>query len=74
MCIMCLAVGVHPTYPFILLFNRDESFTREASVVREWNDGIYGKDLVNGGTWLAFGKTGKFAALTNFSADEKYGN
>jgi hypothetical protein len=28
-----------------------------ASEIREWEDGVYGKDLLAGGTWLAFGKS-----------------
>lgn len=55
---MSIAVGVHPDYPFILVFNRDESFERPALPIAEYENGIYGKDEQGGGTWLCVNRNG----------------
>ena len=69
---MCLAVfahGVHKTYPFIFVANRDEFYDRPTASASYWNgnQAIFGgRDLRCGGGWLAVSRHGKFAALTNF--------
>jgi uncharacterized protein with NRDE domain len=66
MCIGALALNVHPNYPFVFIFNRDEGFERTCAKASEWGGVIAGKDLIGGGTWLGINRKGQFAALTNF--------
>lgn len=69
MCIIFLANRVHPTYPLIVLANRDEFYARPTAAAGRWEDHpeIYaGRDLVAGGTWLGVTDGGKFAAVTNY--------
>ena len=68
---MCLIVFAwrpsHPL-PLVLAANRDEFYERPSLPLAAWEDfpGIYGgRDLQAGGTWLAAGRDGRFAALTN---------
>lgn len=50
--------------------NRDEFYDRPAAPIHEWQiDGttIYGgRDLKEGGTWLAVSEQGRFVAITNY--------
>ena len=51
--------------------NRDEFYQRPAAPMHPWENipGLYaGKDLEQGGTWLGFRDTGRWAALTNVRA------
>ncbi|CAG9318244.1 unnamed protein product [Blepharisma stoltei] len=70
MCVTAIAYFVHPKYPFVLLFNRDEVFERPVSEIAEWTDEwegiVAGRDLMAGGTWLGMNHDGKFVAVTNF--------
>jgi uncharacterized protein with NRDE domain len=68
---MCLIVFAwrpsHPL-PLVLAANRDEFYDRPSQPLAPWKDapGIYGgRDLQAGGTWLAAGPQGRYAALTN---------
>ncbi|QIW95078.1 hypothetical protein AMS68_000596 [Peltaster fructicola] len=71
---MCIAIvsTAHPTYPFILLSNRDEFLTRPTARVDWWQDPhshVLGpRDLQKQeqGTWLGITSDGRFAVLTNF--------
>ena len=52
--------------------NRDEFYRRPALAAHWWEDlaHIYGgRDLEAHGTWLAVDRTGRFAAVTNWTAD-----
>ncbi|PON89910.1 Transport and Golgi organization protein [Trema orientale] len=67
---MCIAVFLwqaHPLYPFFLLLNRDEYHSRptEGLAWRKGEEILGGKDGLAGGTWLACGRDGKIAFLTN---------
>jgi len=67
MCLITFSWQEHPQYPLILVANRDEFFTRPATSLHRWNNGIYaGKDLKGGGTWMGVHPNGRFAALTNY--------
>ncbi len=69
MCLIVFSYKLHPNYPFILAGNRDEFYKRPTQPAHRWKTEpvIYaGKDLKDGGTWLGFTDTGRFAALTNF--------
>ncbi|MBS7662872.1 NRDE family protein [Pseudomonas lalucatii] len=68
---MCLIVFAwrpsHPL-PLVLAANRDEFYERPSQPLAAWEDApnIYGgRDLQAGGTWLAAGPQGRYAALTN---------
>lgn len=66
MCTCFFALEVHPEYPFILLFNRDEFYARPTLAAHHWSSGIQaGKDLVHGGTWLGIASKQRFACVTN---------
>ena len=71
MCILAFALQASPAYPFILLFNRDESFARATLPLHLWGEeGIAaGCDGMNGGTWLGVGRDGTVCALTNYWED-----
>ncbi|WP_440997298.1 NRDE family protein [Arhodomonas sp. SL1] len=68
MCLILVAVGVHPRYPLVVAANRDEFHERPAEPARWWPDRgvLAGRDARAGGTWLAVDRRGRFAAVTNF--------
>jgi uncharacterized protein with NRDE domain len=66
-CLIVVAIGVHPRWPCVVLANRDEWHARPAEPVG-WRDGgawLGGLDLQAGGTWLAVRRDGAFCAVTN---------
>ncbi|MBF0257672.1 MAG: NRDE family protein [Desulfamplus sp.] len=68
MCLIVFAYQTHKRYRLILSANRDEFFDRPTEPLDWWKDQpeiIGGRDLQQGGTWMAFSKKGRFAALTN---------
>ncbi|KAG7828970.1 hypothetical protein KL919_003209 [Ogataea angusta] len=70
MCIL-LTSSLHPEYPFILLSNRDEYFSRKtelASFKDESHTQLRPIDLAREehGTWIGVNKAGKVAVLVNF--------
>ena len=68
MCFIAVAVGVHPSFPFVVAANRDEIFDRPATPLGFWEHHpqlAAGCDLFAGGTWLGLTRDGRFAALTN---------
>lgn len=69
MCLVVFAWQSHPRYRLILAGNRDEAHRRPTQDAHWWPDNesiLAGRDLQAGGTWLAVGKTGRFATVTNF--------
>ena len=69
MCLILVAVRVHPEYPLIVAANRDEFYARAAERAAFWKDcpGILaGRDLEAMGTWMGVSRAGKFAAVTNY--------
>lgn len=66
MCTLFIAIHQHPDFPLLIVGNRDEFYARPTAALA-LRDGVYaGKDLKQGGYWLAVNKqTGQFAALTN---------
>ena len=70
MCLILLAHRVHPDYPLIVAANRDEFYARATASAHYWQkplDILAGRDLEAGGTWLGVSRTGRFAAVTNFT-------
>ncbi|WP_153912973.1 NRDE family protein [Shewanella sp. TC10] len=78
MCILFIAVDMHPKWPLIVCANRDEFHHRPTDPAHFWpvmpnsaeqanfsSQVLAGKDLQAGGTWLGINKLGQFSALTN---------
>lgn len=69
MCLIVFAWQAHPDYPLVLAANRDEFHDRPASPMHWWSDApglLAGRDLEAGGSWLALGAGGRYAAVTNY--------
>jgi len=69
MCLIAFAWNASSRYRLLLAANRDEFHDRPALPAHWWSDvpDVYGgRDLNAGGTWLAIGRQGKLAAVTNF--------
>jgi uncharacterized protein with NRDE domain len=68
MCLVLIAHDCHPRYRLILASNRDEFYSRPTEPLAfhgpEQNL-LCGRDLEEGGTWLAVSSSGRVAALTN---------
>lgn len=74
MCIALLSTA-HPSYPLILIDNRDEFLNRPTAPASWWPEPdshvLGGRDLLRSvhGTWLGVTKQGRIAVLTNFRED-----
>ncbi|WP_110456835.1 NRDE family protein [Shewanella algidipiscicola] len=74
MCILFVALGVHPDHPVIICANRDEFHVRPTEPAHLWpgeHHVLAGKDLQAGGSWLGINQQGDIAALTNIRAPEQ---
>ena len=70
MCLILFGYQTQPGCPLIVAANRDEFHERDSAAAGFWDDQphiLAGRDLVAGGTWLGCTRSGRFAALTNFS-------
>ena len=67
MCVLALAVHVHPRWPLLLAGNRDEFHARPTAALTPWADAplLGGRDLRAGGSWLATDGRGRLAVVTN---------
>lgn len=68
MCLILVAWQAHPGFPLVVAANRDEFHARPAREAEPWREDpriVGGRDLEAGGTWLALGEGGRFAAVTN---------
>ncbi|MDR2013616.1 MAG: NRDE family protein [Rhodanobacter sp.] len=68
MCLLLVAIGASPRWPFLLLGNRDEFHARASVAAWPWPENAHivgGRDQVAGGAWLALRDDGRFAAVTN---------
>jgi uncharacterized protein with NRDE domain len=68
MCLIAIAWRQSARYPLVIAANRDEQHERPALAAQQWHDapGIYGgRDLREGGSWLALTADGRLAAVTN---------
>lgn len=69
MCLLVVAHNLHDVYPLVVAGNRDEFHARPTKEAHWWEDEpdiAGGRDLLEGGTWLAVHRNGRFAAVTNF--------
>lgn len=72
-CLILLSFQPDAPQPLVVAANRDEFYARPALGAHYWSDDsniFAGRDLTAGGTWLGTTRTGRFAALTNFSAGD----
>lgn len=70
MCLILLGYQVSEGYPLVVVANRDEFFSRETSPVHYWAEApevLAGRDEVQGGTWMGVTRSGRFAAVTNWT-------
>ena len=69
MCLVLVAWQQDDALPLIVAGNRDEFHARLTEPLHWWSDKpqiLAGRDLEAGGTWLAVGRNGRFATVTNF--------
>ena len=74
MCLIVFAWQAHPDYRLIVAANRDEYHGRAAREAHWWPDApdiLAGRDLQAGGTWLAAGRNGRFATVTNYRENQR---
>ena len=70
MCLVVVALAVHPRYALVIAANRDE-FHARAALPAHWGlhapfYGILaGRDLTGGGTWMGVRRDGRWALVTN---------
>ena len=72
MCLILIAYRMDPAQPLIVAANRDEYYARPALAAHTWDDhpNIFaGRDIEARGTWLGVSRTGRFAAVTNWTQD-----
>ncbi len=68
MCLVVFAVDPDPDTLLLLAGNRDEFHRRPTRELHWWDDRpqvLGGRDLQAGGSWLATGRDGRFATVTN---------
>jgi uncharacterized protein with NRDE domain len=71
MCLIGLALDVHPRFSLVIAANRDEYFDRPAAALAWWRMSpqspwlLAGRDLSAGGTWLGLADNGRIGMLTN---------
>lgn len=69
MCLVVLALHMHPRWPLVIAANRDEFHDRATAPMDWWPDSqpriLAGKDLVAGGAWMGLAEQGRMALLTN---------
>jgi uncharacterized protein with NRDE domain len=73
-CLVLIAVDVHPRYRMVVAANRDEFYERPTAAATWWDDEpevLAGRDLLSGGTWMGVTRGGRFAAITNFREPDK---
>ena len=68
MCLIAVGWQMHPHWPLVLLANRDEWRARPTAPLQSWDDppdGVGGRDLQAGGSWLLLSARRRLAAVTN---------
>jgi uncharacterized protein with NRDE domain len=78
LCLIGLALDVHPRFALVVAANRDEYFARPAAGLDWWRadgDGPWllgGRDLSAGGTWMGLSAHGRLAMLTNVRDPQRH--
>ena len=70
MCLIALAYDPLASHQLIVTANRDEFHARPTTSANFWTDQpsiLAGRDLQGGGTWMGVDRSGRFAALTNYT-------
>ncbi|MBT8079431.1 MAG: NRDE family protein [Gammaproteobacteria bacterium] len=73
MCLIVFAWQATPDKRLLLAANRDELHARPTREAHWWPDRpdcLAGRDLQAGGSWLAIGRGGRFATVTNYSEQQ----
>lgn len=68
MCVLYLALNVHPEFPLVVAANRDEYWNRPTLPAGFWEEApqiLAGKDLLANGTWAGVTLDGRYGFLTN---------
>ncbi|MGB5076987.1 MAG: NRDE family protein [Sphingorhabdus sp.] len=68
MCVVAIALELHPKWQLVVAGNRDEFHGRASAPLASWDDFgsvLAGRDLVSGGSWLGVSKEGRFGVVTN---------
>lgn len=74
MCLILFAYRPQAARPLVVAANRDEFYSRPAQAAHWWRDApnvFGGRDRVALGTWLAVGRNGRLAAVTNWTEQGK---
>ncbi len=74
MCLIVIAHRADARFPFVLAANRDEDYGRPTLPAHFWRDApnvLGGRDVRQGGSWLALTREGRVAAITNVRGAEK---
>lgn len=77
MCLILIGYRVRDDHRLVIAANRDEFFDRPTSAAHFWEDepSIYaGRDELERGTWMGVTRTGRMAAVTNWTEPEPQGN
>jgi uncharacterized protein with NRDE domain len=68
MCLIALAWRAAPSWPLVVIANRDEFYARPTAPLQRWAQTphvLAGQDLQAGGLWLGVSEHGRLVALTN---------
>lgn len=74
MCLIGIAHRASHRYPLVIAANRDEDYQRPTHDAHVWSEEqgvVGGKDALQGGSWLAVRRGGRFAAVTNLRGAER---
>ncbi len=74
MCIVLVAYQTDINFPLVIAANRDEFFARPSLAAHFWSDFnqiFAGRDKEAGGTWLGVTPSGRFAAVTNWTDNNR---
>ena len=75
MCLIAFAWSASERFPFVIAANRDEFLQRPTAPLSRWQTPanisvLSGRDRQDGGTWMGFSPSCRFAMLTNVRAQQ----
>jgi uncharacterized protein with NRDE domain len=73
-CLLAIAHRATSRFPLVIAANRDEDYQRPTYEAHPWEaapDVVGGVDGLQGGSWLAVRRGGRFAAVTNLRGAER---